>query len=50
VDAQGDDNKGAEVKLARDGKEVHCGTTSLEKVEKLNLSRNVLKKENEYSA
>ena len=32
VNQKGDNNKGAEVKLARDGSEVHRGQTSLEKV------------------
>ena len=38
MDALGDNDKGAEVELARDGQKVYRGSTSLEKVE---LSGNV---------
>ena len=54
ADAIGDDDAGAEVKLAGDGEEVHCGQTSLEEVDlfgKCGEDRNIEEEEKEiYSA
>ena len=50
VDAIGDDDAGAEVKLAGDGKEVHSGPTSLEEVDlfgKCEEDRNIEEEEKE---